>query len=92
MSSACNPSHRAEAVVNSALEALLATLPKQSSTAEPERPSTSMAVKTKPLPYGLTAIVIPRGLTQNEETEIRAQLGLPPRARQQRHITQKKRT
>jgi hypothetical protein len=91
MGSACDPSRRAEAV-NPAPEALLGTLPEQSSTAEPKWPPMSMAVRTKPLPYGLTAICIPRGLTHNEETEIRAQLGLPPRPRQQRHRTHGKGT
>ncbi len=91
MSSACDPSRRAEAV-NPALEALLATVPEQSSTAEPKRSPMSMAVETKPLPYGLTAICIPRGLTHHEETEVRAQLGLPPRPRQQRHTSHRKGT
>jgi hypothetical protein len=91
MGSACDPSRRAEAV-NPALEALLGTLPEQSSTAESKWPPMSMAVKAKPLPYGLTAICIPRGLTHIEETEIRAQLGLPPRPRQQRHTSHRKGT
>ena len=91
MNSACDPSRRAEPV-NPALEALLGTLPEQSSTAESKWPPMSMAVKAKPLPYGLTAICIPRGLTHNEETEIRALLGLPSRPRQQRHRTHGKGT
>lgn len=36
-------------------------------------------VQTLPLAHGLSAVVIPRGLTAAQENAIRAAYGLPPR-------------